>query len=382
MNDTESCIITEEEYNPSWDDFIASLHGGFHEQTIPWASVRKHYGWLSKRIIIEKNGKIVAGAQVMIQYAKPFGKIGYISYGPCITGNSEVLSRQIITEIKHFAKYENIVYLIIVPPYFGEYLVPMLKTMGFMASIEGLPPKIQLASTLLIDLNKTATEILGEMKPRTRYNINMSIRKGVQIREGNGTDIDTFFSLMLATCVRRKSHPTPSDKKFFEMLWSEFHPRGWIRLHFADYNNEAVCALLSFTFGDTFRVWKFGWSGKFGNICPSNALYWKLIELSKHEGFRYFDFVSVDTDISKALRNGQEPTPKLKAKYFYGPTIFKMGFGGDLVHLPKAYCYFPNPFIRLLYNLFGRFILQHNWIQKAMNRLWGWGSRKHDDSLK
>lgn len=381
MNDSVSCTIMEEENNTSWDNFVAGLPGGFHEQSIPWASVRKNYGWNSKRIIFEKSGSIIAGAQVLIQFARPFGKIGYISYGPCTSGNSESLSRQVISGIKQFTIQEQIVYLILVPPYYGDHLVPLLKTMGFKIAIEGLPPKIHLTSTLLIDLNKTAAEILGEMKPRTRYNINLSIRKGIKIREGNGQDIDTFFRLMLATCARRKSPPTPSDKKFFELLWSAFHPRGWIRLHFADYNNEVVCAALSFAFGDTFRIWKFGWSGQYSNISPSNALYWSLIELSKNEGFRYFDFVSVDTDISKALENGDVLTPELKSKYFFGPTIFKMGFGGDLVHLPKAYCYFPNPIIRLLYNLFGRLFLQSAWLKKSINRIWAWGSRKRPDSL-
>jgi len=232
---------------------------------------------------------------------------------------------------------------------------------------------------VLIDLSQTSGEILGGMKTKTRYNINLGIRRGIMVRQGNVHDLDIFFNLMLATCARRNTHPVPSDRKYFESLWNEFSPRGWVRLHLAEYCGEVVCAAFSFSFGDTFRLWKFGWSGEHGNISPSNVLYWRIIEEAKSDGFRFIDFVSLDTEIARNFESGAVITPELKTKPFYGPTIFKLGFGGKIVHLPEAFCYFPNPLFRLLYLFPGRMLLQSKSFNNMMNSIWAWVNRKRGE---
>jgi len=366
-----TCRISNEENDPLWDNFVASQPGGYHEQTIPWAIVRKYAGWSSRRIILENREKITAGAQILFKYVKPLGEIGHIPYGPCIAGDSPEIAGHLLSEIIEFVKKEKIRYLVIVPPYYGDYLLPVISALGFRPVIEELFPGVLITSTTLIDLIKPLTEILSEMKLQTRYNIKYAIRKGIQIREGSKNDIGTFFELMVDTCTRRKTKPTHPDKKFFEILWDLFHEKGWVRLHLAEYNQENVCAALSFSFGDTFRIWKFGWSGKYGSLNPSNALYWRMIELAKSEGYRYIDLVSVDTEISKAMESGREITPALKARYFYGATVFKMGFGGKLLHLPYSYCYVPSPVLRFLFNTFGRSLLEQSWFNRLINLIFG-----------
>jgi len=367
----------EENENPQWDNFVSSIPGGYHEQTIPWAKVYEFSGWQSKRIILEKDGEIVAGAQVLIQHSNLLGTIGYISYGPCIADQSSTLAGELLTGLKRFAKEEKISYLIINPPYYGDYLIPLLQEEGFRPAIDKLPPKGLITSTLLIDLSKPIDVLLGEMHAKTRYNIRHAIRKGIKITEGTREDIDTFFQLMLATCKRRKSSPTHPDKIFFDLLWDAFYDKGWIRLHFAEYNNEKVCALLSFSFGDIFRIWKFGWSGQYEKLHPSNALYWTLIEIAKNDGFKYFDLVSVDTNITSALERNQEITTQLQHTYFYGPTMFKLGFGGKVMHLPRAYCYFTNPLIRFFFNIIGNKMLQQKWLAHIINVIWSKRQREN-----
>jgi lipid II:glycine glycyltransferase (peptidoglycan interpeptide bridge formation enzyme) len=370
MLESETFIRTEEKENPLWDNFVSSIPGGYHEQTIPWAKVQAFAGWSSKRIILEKSGKIVAGAQILLQHSGIFGTIGYISYGPCIADGSLPLANELLYELKRFAKVEKVSYLVINPPYYGDYLIPFIHEAGFRPTTNELPPKGLITSTLLIDLTKSVDELLGEMHIKTRYNIRHASRMGIKIMEGTRPDIDSFFNLMLETCARRKSPPTHPDKRFFELLWDAFHDRGWIKLHFAEYNGEKVCAALSFSFGDVFRIWKFGWSGRYEKIHPSNALYWALIKFAKNNGYRYFDMVSVDTEIARELEKNQEIPPKLQTRYFYGPTKFKMGFGGKVMHLPPAYCYFTNPLLRFFYNTLGRKMLHQKWLAHLINVIW------------
>jgi peptidoglycan pentaglycine glycine transferase (the first glycine) len=359
------CRISADEDNPAWDDFVSRIPGAHHEQTIPWANVRMFHGWHSKRIILEKDGRIMAGTQLLIKSIKYFGKIGYISYGPCLAEKSVEIAEKLVQEIIRMAGLEKITYMTINLPYYGDYMKPLLLKKKFLPIIDGIPPPRLMTTTLLINLEKSLDELLAEMKIKTRYNINHSIRKGIEIREGTREDIDLFFNLMLATCERRNTLPSHPDKGFFELLWDNFYSKGWLRIHIAEYNKEPVCAGLSFSFGDTFRFWKFGWSGAYGKYSPNNGLYWKLIELAKQDGFRRFDLVYLETKVVNAIQQGLPVTPELEATHFYGPTHFKMGFGGDVMHLPGAYCYFPNPFIRKSYNIVGNLLLKQKWILKT-----------------
>ena len=43
------------------------------------------------------------------------------------------------------------------------------------------------------------------MKQKTRYNINLAIRKGVTVREGNQADIDMLFRMYAETSIKMDS---------------------------------------------------------------------------------------------------------------------------------------------------------------------------------
>jgi lipid II:glycine glycyltransferase (peptidoglycan interpeptide bridge formation enzyme) len=175
---------------------------------------------------------------------------------------------------------------------------------------------------------------------------------------------------MLTTCERRKSEPLHPHIEDFYRFWDSFCDREWVRLFFIDYMQEPVCAAFSFSFGHFLFMYQFGWSGKHGHLQPSKLLFWKTIEWAKNKGFRYYDFVSVDTEVSKAVEAGLPIDEELQKRSFYGPTHLKLSFGGTISHLPGAFAYFPNVFLRIFSNTILRPILKQDWFFRLTNSFW------------
>jgi uncharacterized protein YbdZ (MbtH family) len=56
-----------------WDDFAAQVPSGDYKQTSLWAQVKAVAGWRAVRIIIRREGAIIAGAQVLIRPLRQSG---------------------------------------------------------------------------------------------------------------------------------------------------------------------------------------------------------------------------------------------------------------------------------------------------------------------
>ncbi len=62
--------------------------------------------------------------------------------------------------------------------------------------------QIQFRNTVLIDLSASEEEMLARMKPKTRYNIRLSEKKGVSVRVGTLEDLPMLYKMYAETSVR------------------------------------------------------------------------------------------------------------------------------------------------------------------------------------
>ena len=62
------------------------------------------------------------------------------------------------------------------------------------------------ADTIMVDLIPSEHDILSAMKPKTRYNIGLSYRKGINVRVGTIEDLKIWYDLYLETAKRDGLH--------------------------------------------------------------------------------------------------------------------------------------------------------------------------------
>lgn len=327
--------------DPAWDDFVAEAPDGHYVQTSLWAKAKALLNWRAVRIVVMREKHVVAGAQMLIRSFPLVGAVGYVPKGPLNTLNKDdfELTKHVIDQLHQVARKNGVRYLAVQPPNNGEALARQLPSWGFQPSSRELTP----TATILLDLSKDLNEILAQMRRKTRYNIRLGQRKGVVVREGTEDDLTTFYRLLSATGQRRQFSSPP--EAYFSNMWRIFQPRGYIKMFLAEYDGEAVSTLLAISFGNTVTLWRGGWSGRHDSCRPNEVIHWAAISWAKAQGYRFCDFEGLDPEVAESVTLGETLPDSLRRT----PSFFKLGFGGQVTHLPPPYDHIYNPFLRWSY---------------------------------
>jgi len=179
---------------------------------------------------------------------------------------------------------------------------------------------VQPPDTVLLSLKPGEEEILAGMKPKWRYNIRLSAKKGVLVGEEGEGGLPVFYRLYEETSKRDRIaiHPL----KYYEGLFAKakFGPGSPdLRLWVARHEGEALAAIITLFYGDT-ATYLYGASSDTGReLMPSYALQWAAIRAAREAGCVVYDFYGIpptdDSDHPMA-----------------GLYRFKTGFGGQVVH--------------------------------------------------
>ncbi len=176
------------------------------------------------------------------------------------------------------------------------------------------------ANTIFLDLDQSEEHILMQMKPKTRYNIRLSARKGVRVRNYDMSYIDTWYSLYRETAQR--NNVTLHDKEFFTTVLAasgENNRDVDIRLLMADLDGEFLAAMFLILSGKRGTYLYGATSGKKRNYMASYAIQWEAIKTARNNGCTEYDLFGTAPNM-----NYSHPLAGLYR--------FKSGFGGNLYH--------------------------------------------------
>jgi lipid II:glycine glycyltransferase (peptidoglycan interpeptide bridge formation enzyme) len=217
--------------------------------------------------------------------------------------------------------------------------------------------RLQPARTIVLDLDRTEDDLLKAMKPKTRYNLRLAGRRGVEVRYAQSEgDLQAFYSLLQVTGERDDFgiHTYP----YYEHLWRTFGPGESTSVlvllaEHPDAEERAkgpIAGLLALRFGRE-TIYMYGASDNRGREhMPNYLLQWEAIRWARQHGCSVYDFWGIpdtppteeETDEGSAInaRSG------LRGVYW-----FKKGFGGREIEYPGAYDYVYNS---LLYRIWMR----------------------------
>ena len=322
-------VIDQPSDDPAWDAFLAAQPTGHHLQSSLWGQLKSKFGWQVIRILADEAGQIVGGAQLLTRPVMLGLNVGYISKGPVVApGRADVMDA-LMNQIERVARAHHLLVLSIQPPADEPlYMSPLQERHFEPSSFYVVPP-----TTVLVDLQKSEQDILGQMKQKTRYNIRLAARKGVVIREGTESDLSVFFQLTEITGSRSSDY-TYFDLPYYQEAWRQFEPRGMLKLWLAYCGDEPVGSLIAIAFGQ-WSVYKWGASSNaHREKMPNNLLQWTAIQWSREKQCRYYDLGGISPGVADALRRGENAREIDSAGA--GVADFKLGFG-QVVSFPDSY---------------------------------------------
>ena len=351
--------------NTEWDAFVNENDGDI-SQTSVWGNYDFQYkGWRNIRFFITSGGNIVAGCQINIINDHLLGDIGLVQYGPCFKIKTPEVMRLVVQEFKKNVQILDLAYLMLFPDYREHDLTPFLKSENFEPKLPYLPPyRITTIKddTLFLDLTLTTDDLLKQMKSMRRRGIQKGLKSPFKVKHGARDDLKGFYDLYNCT-VARHPYTDPSTKKTIDWyplidsyeelcrIWDELSPYGWIRLFLGTVEDEVICGALAHPFGKTFRYYHWGWNGKYGEYHISDTIQWEMIRWAKENGFQQYDFCEIDKIVAEAFLSSEPMTEDVTTRYFYGPTMFKLQFGGYVVNYPGIYVFYSDKIKHLKENV-------------------------------
>ena len=352
MNQTNHQKVMDRD---TWNSIASSFKTTSILQTWEWSEIKKSTGW-TPEFYIHKDGEdnINAASLVLIREQRlsrlgPTIRIVYLPQGPLLDWSDDQLVREVLSELTDYGKKHQASYIKIDPqvipeensnPDLQDESLISQRTMQWMIKEGWLfsNQQIQFKNSFWINLNPSTDELMAGMKQKTRYNIRLSERKGIEVREGSVVDLDLLYAMYLETSIRDGFIIRPKD--YYLDVWGKFLNAKKAVPLIATFQGEPVAALILFHFaGKSYYLYGMS-TDNHREKMPNYLLQWEAILHSKQLGCEVYDLWGAPDVFDESDR-------------MWGVYRFKEGLGGKVVETLGAYDY---PTARFTYTIIQRLL--------------------------
>lgn len=314
----------------AWDALLRALvpHPPFL-QSAAWARVKQEQvGWQPHFLVWHQAGGPGAAALVLVRRLAPGVRVAYAPHGPVVPDEDLDLWQQVLDDLAGWARRQGVLALKADPPLpvaFGEPDSPRERAYPPGQQVRGLlraggwrpsPEWVQFPNTLWVDLTLDEEALLARMKQKTRYNIRLAFRRGVEVVPV-GPEAFPLLYRMYQETARRDGFPI-REARYYLHLWTTLHRVGMLQAFLARVEREPVAGLVLVRFGPT--AWYLHGMSRalHRNRMPNHALQWSAMRWAREQGCTRYDFWGAPFRFSP-----EDP--------MWGVYRFKKGFGGEVV---------------------------------------------------
>lgn len=324
---------TEQEYT----DFLEKHERCNFQQSLEWGKVKTN--WIKEVVLAEdENHKIIGSICVWIRKMPIFGNMMYASRGPVCDIHNEDVLKQLTEGVRELGKKYNAFVFRMEPDIKknDKEFREIVEKIGYKVKDDAKDFKDEIQPRFVFRLDikgKTEDEILAGCHQKTRYNIRLAKRKGVEIREGNREDLKDFHKIMIETGSRDGF--IIRSLEYFEKMYDELAPKH-MKVLMAYYEGKLISGIIPIMYGN--KTWYLygASSNEHRNLMPNYLLQWEMIRQAIQNGCDVYDFRGVSGVVD-------ESHPQ------YGLYRFKKGFGAEFTEfIGEVYL----PFKPLTYKLY------------------------------
>jgi peptidoglycan pentaglycine glycine transferase (the first glycine) len=344
------CSYAEQDFasGQRWDDWVQSLSTGHLLQSWAWGELKGRFGWQPLRLAAVEGDSILAAVQVLFR-PLPAGRLSaaYVPKGPLVDRAASLAppTSALMSALHEACRRRHAIQLKLEPDWLdGAEAHHWLQTQGFRSSEVTIQPR----RTVLIDLTPSEDAVLAQMKSKTRYNVRLAQRKGVEVQLGTADDLATFYQMLKVTGQRGGFGI--HTRGYYEWAWQLFAAQGAVALFLAYFNSRPLAAIMVLVWGKRAYYMYGASSDEEKQRMPTYLVQWEAMRWAKSRGCETYDLwgipdvdgSEVGPDIAKAEEQGALSTG------MGGLYRFKHGFGGTEMRYVGAYDYVYN---RPLYGL-------------------------------
>ncbi|MDR2246192.1 MAG: peptidoglycan bridge formation glycyltransferase FemA/FemB family protein [Treponema sp.] len=317
-------------------------------QSAFWGNFKARFGWQARGFLA---GWGAGEERPLLVLCRPLGpgvSFVYVPWGPELPGEHDAAFRQgALAELAGALRpfFRDAAFIRFDPPWYtqgAEAFPPLLEKPFTRAAADVQPP-----DSVLVDLDRPATAVLENMKPKGRYNIRLSAKKGVTLRRAADAELPVFYGLFQETA--RRDGIAIHSLAYYQTLFSlsREYPgtdvpgtgaRPDVRLYIAREGGEDLAALIMLIRGRQ-AVYLYGASSDHKrNLMAPYGLQWKAMKEAQAAGCREYDLFGIPPR--------DDPSHPMSGLY-----RFKTNFGGTVIHRCGSWDYPYRPVMKCLFDV-------------------------------
>lgn len=299
-----------------------------------WGAHKERFGWAAHAFVVGSRDASAGDGQLqLLVLRRNLGagqSIAYVPHGP--DGGIEAVEGSLLAPVARellralpagtlFVRFD------LPGPVTGGESAPVKA--AYREALPGLVPAssdVQPASTVVVDLTPEPDGILSTMKSKTRYNIRLAERRGVEVMQGGPTDFDLWYELYRETARRDRIaiHAAGYYRALFELSADFAGRRPEIRLYMASHDGDLLAGVITAFYGRRATYLYGASSNDKRNLMPAYLLQWRAMQDARDFGCSEYDLFGIPPS--------DDPAHPMSGLY-----RFKSGFGGRVIHRPGCW---------------------------------------------
>jgi len=308
-------VIKEITQKEIWENFLLGCEEKTFLNSWNWGEFQKAMGNKIWRLGVFGNDELVAVVLAIKTVAKR-GTFLLIPHGPNLKSSNQKdqILKTLLEKLKEISKKEKADFIRINPILKrNEENNEIFKKLGFrQASIHAHPE-----ASWKLDITPSEEELLSRMRKTTRYLIRQAEKdQDIEVYQSRDLkDVEVFNKIHWEVVKIQKFVPFSLD--YFKKEFSVFEKDQEICIFFAKYKGEIAAASYVIFWSNIAFYHHAALLPQYHKIPLAYLLEWESIREAKRRGCKLYDFWGY----VNPQKNPKHP--------WAGPTLFKMGFGGQ-----------------------------------------------------
>lgn len=303
----------------SWDKLIVdNPDGGNTLQAKAFGETKGRHGWTPKYFVSDK---LKVAYLILSKHIPGAGEFWYIPKGPGLTDK-----RQLELFIQEIQELKSTPFLIRIDPEIlkDSLSISDITKLGLRRASRDVQYNV---STVVLSLDKDDEALLAGFKQKTRYNVRLALKKGVEVEavSTNQETIDKMYELTQITTSRAGVYLR--DKSYFADFWQIHSDSGVGQMFQAKYQGKVLAGAYITYLGEK-ALYKDGGSiREHQEVQAPYALQFEIMRWLREKGVKEYDLHGVPP--KSQIGNPNHPLA--------GLARFKTGFNREITEYIGTY---------------------------------------------
>ena len=304
-----------------WEKFVGQHTPRTFLQSWAWGEFQKQMGNKIWRLGIFNDNKL-AGVALVSKIIAKRGTFLLIQHGPCLAKMQKEIFAILLAELKRIGEEEKVSFIRINPLWERDLEnKKFFRNFGFR---DAPMHANAYEATWKLNITMSEEELLMKMRKTTRYLIRQTLKnKDITIEKSAKPDDLEAYQKLNQTVAKKQSF-TPFSHEYIKNEFKIFSKENQALYIFSKYKGEIAAAALIIFWSGTAYYHQAASGFKHAKLSLPYLIAWEAIKEAKKRGCVLYDFWGY-------------VNPQTQPRHpWSGPTLFKMGFGGNAFEYIKT----------------------------------------------